>query len=162
MANSMGYFTYLIDIVKAYSKVPLCEELYLIPFRYDPLIEHDGISAENCKKLRLSYQEFTGERSDKDGECCVLEFLVYISIKMEDIMGLPGDYHPETWFNEMIDNLDIDMESRERIREKVNKWMDRDFKKNGSGGLFPLKHAREDQRKVPFWDQAGSYMGERV
>lgn len=160
MANSNGYLMYLINLVDAGERVPLCEELFSIPFKYDPEMVHDAILADNAASLRISYKEDTGLSSYKYGICSCLELLVYIAIKMEGIMVTNGEMHPERWFDDMINNLDIC--DGVDVEDKITRWMNRDFSKSGKGGLFPLKNARQDQRLTPFWQQAGSYMGERV
>lgn len=42
----------------------------------------------------------------------------------------------------------------------IGRWIDRAYKKNGEGGLFPLRRTRVDQRNVPIWDQMGEYLVE--
>lgn len=76
-------------------------------------------------------------------------------------MGEPGNDHPERWFWEMIDNLGLRNYSEQSVIDNVGKWMARDYDKDGRGGIFPLNRPLRNQRTVPIWEQAGSYMCER-
>ena len=46
----------------------------------------------------------------------------------------------------------------ENIDEILNKFIDRTYRASGYGGLFPLRHSKEDQRKVEIWYQMAAYL----
>ena len=75
----------------------------------------------------------------------------------------------KTWFFEMLRNLDIlkwdfehlQYEYKEDIQKKVEKWLKREYKEDGSdGGMFPLKHPRSNQRNEQIWNQLMAYLME--
>lgn len=155
------YFRFLLSLVKGDYK--LCKTLFSLEFRWDYTIELDADRAENGKGLRVLYFQETGESAGMDGEPCnVFEMLVAMCLAMENIMGEPGNDHPDRWFNDMMENLDILDKDTAEVQEKVCKWMMRDYDKNGVGGIFPISKPYRDQRKVPIWEQAGEYMSERL
>lgn len=167
------YYMYLLDKVGALTgyfrnRSRICAQLFLIEFRWDFTIELDADRAENGKRLRLNYYYDTGRNSGMKGTpCTVLEMLIAMSCAMEDIMGEPGNDHPERWFWDMIDNLglgDMDDDNFDEcvVNDRVANWMSRNYDRNGNGGIFPLRFSKSDQRRVPIWEQAGSYMSERV
>ena len=163
------YFEWLISKVDSGMRFRrLYGFLFDIEFRWDFTIELDGDRAEKGKSLRLLYFDETGRRSAMEGiPCTVLEMMVALSLDMENIMGEPGNDHPERWFSQMIDNLGLSMMDnyhfdQERVIASVGRWLGRDYDKNGNHGLFPLKTFRHDQRRVPIWEQACAYMSERV
>lgn len=153
------YFTYLVKIVDGDRNLQLCKELFDIPFHWDPEIDLDENGAENGKYLRVEYYQETGKKCEKSGGCSVLEMIIGIVVGMERIMGIPGDEHPERWFWEIIENLDLESGD---VKKKVERWMNREFDKDGNGGMFPISRPFQDQRTAPFWQQAMSYLGERV
>lgn len=159
MGGSKSYFAYLVEIIDGARNPQLCQMLFDIPFHWDPKIVLDENSAENGKYLRVKYFEETGNKCDRTGRCSVLEVLVSMAIGMEQIMAVPGEEQPERWFWEMIDNLDLENGDAE---DKIERWMNRDFTRNGEGGMFPIRHPHQDQRTAPFWQQAMAYLGERV
>lgn len=165
------YFNYLLSKVGMLHSeyTQLCLYMSKIEFRWDYTIELDGDRAEEGKALRVLYYKETGSNNTglSLAPCTVLEMLVALAMGMEEIMGEPGNDHPERWFNDMIFNLGLsemtdDNYNEYFVSDAIGKWMMRDYDKNGHGGLFPLSYKRRDQRRVPIWEQAGAYMSERV
>ena len=161
------YFRWLCDIVFCPDDyAPLLHELYMIPFYWSlPL---DSNRASDGLKLRHEYiqdYDIYTEQED-DNPCSVLEVLVGLCIRCEtDIMGEPGNDHPERWFWEMVHNLGLSgITSRnfdyQRIDNVVDGWVSRHFRRDGYGSPFPLKRAFRDQRKIQMWDQLQDYLTE--
>lgn len=100
--------------------------------------------------------------------CSVLEMLIGLAIRIqEDIMWNPdkGDRTP-TWFWLMIRNLglnDLDddhfygVESNDRILDTLDIWMERRFKPNGEGSIFPIFESVTDFRNTLIWYQMSAY-----
>ena len=61
-----------------------------------------------------------------------------------------GDESDDNW----------DEESSEKVDYYVDKLLGRDYFRDGFGGLFPLKHAKKDQRKVEIWYQLQNWLME--
>jgi hypothetical protein len=73
------------------------------------------------------------------------------------------------WFWKMLENIGLngctdetyldDWNDRyvDQILEKI---IERGYGRDGKGGLFPLKRARKDQRKVELWYQMSNYLVE--
>lgn len=72
------------------------------------------------------------------------------------------------WFYEMLTNLDVlkwdfehlRYEYKDDVYQKVNRWMKREIEKDGTGGLFPLKHPRTNQKNEQLWNQMMAYLQE--
>ena len=171
MDRSDKYFRYLVDKVDglgAYSgRTTLLKQLFETEYRWDYKIPLDSDRAEDGKNLRLSYFHETGKHSHMEFKpCTVLEMLIAMSLAMENIMGAPGDYHPERWFWEMLENIGIaNMKDRnydsQSVASAIDVWLSRDYDKKGHGGIFPLHRSKRDVRRMPIWEQAGMYMTER-
>ena len=98
--------------------------------------------------------------------CSVLEMLIGLAIRVDDeLIGDPAEEHPESFFMEMIKNLSLDKFKGNGYNESdvikiLNRWMHRDFERNGCGSPFPVKGSRKDQRKLEIWDQMNTYISE--
>lgn len=168
-----GYFRWLCSKVEAdrcpeymrYSK--LLSDLAGQEYRWDPTIESDANRADDGLNLRLLYFNETGNKAGWSAPCTVLEMLIAMSIRIEmDIMGYPGEDCPDRWFWETLGNLGLlEMTDDEYdpgfVDFVIQRWLTRTYKRNGAGGLFPLRKPSSDQRLVPIWDQMGEYLVER-
>jgi len=97
-------------------------------------------------------------------ECSFLEILVALSRRL----SFQEERDPKDWFWEMIDNLELSKFtdganfSDEQVIEVLDRVIWRTYYTNGEGGLFPLRHASADQRKIEIWYQMCAYLLERV
>ena len=120
----------------------------------------DGLSLRH-----LYFREWDERGLDWDAPCSVLEMIAALSIRIEqDILGEPGNDHPEKWFWEFLDNLGIVQDNEHfdetAVDEVLDIWLMREYAWDGHGGMFPLKHANYDQRGIPIWDQMAEYLSE--
>jgi hypothetical protein len=92
--------------------------------------------------------------------CSFLEMLVALSRRL----AFEGEGHAGTWFWHLVENLDlIDCTDRTRfdigeVDEILDRVIFRRYSPDGIGGLFPLRHARRDQRDVELWYQMQAYL----
>jgi hypothetical protein len=168
--NENEYFDWLVDQIGGRHRFGLLlSYLYDTEFVWTHKAPTDANRAKDGQDLRSRYANETGDYiSYKDSKhpCRVLEMMIALSTRIEnDIMGEPGNDHPERWFWEMIKNLGLFHLSDSRFDEGtaarvLRKWMDRDISPKGAGGLFPLQHTSRDQRLIPIWDQMNEYLNE--
>lgn len=167
------YFYWLASLVdtdpnRDYSG--LLMELHSIEFSPDTaiLIPNDDNRIEDGLALRDRFKEATGCKvcSYLDGPCTVLEMLIALAYRIEDVIGNGHVYS----FWEMMQNLDLDKYNDDSISEignaddiddKIDELLNRTYSRNGVGGLFPLTHPDRDQRKVEIWYQMGAYLNEK-
>lgn len=99
--------------------------------------------------------------------CTVLEMIIGVAIRIEDFMD-SGDF--TKWFWEMTDNLELlsytddgyyHKGGPEYVKQILTNLLDRNYQRNGNGGLFPLKNEKYDQRKIEIWYQMNSYLDEK-
>lgn len=142
----------------------LTKQLYETPFSW--IIPDDGNRAERGKELR---QAFIRECDVQDIEvnwlqidCSVLEMLAGLACRASfETWGEPGD-----WFWKFLENLGLngynDSVYSEAIMQEVDavlrRWLDREYEKDGAGGLFPLRNATKDQTQVNIWYQLQGYL----
>lgn len=151
----------------------LFELLHNIEFTWS--IERDENRAGDGMELRdnynipieISHNENLLIEEFMNRSCSVLEMLIGLAIRVDDeFLGDPAEPHPEEFFWEMIKNLELDNYPNRRfdyykIKNKIQKWLDRDFTRKGSGGLFPVYNDDRDQRDLEIWDQMNSYINEK-
>lgn len=95
--------------------------------------------------------------------CSCLEMFIALSRRLAFI----GGGEARVWFWHILDNLEIissdhDSQPGEEVELVLDTFIQRKFDYNGKGGLFPLKHPREDQRNVEIWYQLSAYLIERM
>lgn len=134
------------------------------------LVPNDDNRIEDALELR---EEFVKERlareplylveTFRNQPCSVLEILISLDNRMDDVMGV--ERSPK-WFWEMIGNLGIGQYDDDHIYERafskidriIDNWLDREYCKDGRGGLFPLKDPHDNQKKVEIWYQMNAYL----
>lgn len=146
----------------------LFEVLYKKQFVW--IIANDDNRADDGKDLRyecLQANNLEPDDVDQDWlklDCSFLELLIGMSRRLAFLTGS----EPVEWFWEMLENLDLrkyndmvhmPLRQVENILDQVI-W--RTYRRNGSGGLFPLNRPREDQRDVELWYQLNAYIEERA
>lgn len=115
-------------------------------------------------KLRNEYTGKGGIISKDLAElgCSVLEMLVGLSVRIErDLMGTPGDDHPERWFWEMLENLGVAEQNDDDfdnifVSKVVTNWMFGAGKDN----IFVLKQHGKEFKNLQIWDQMMAYLNE--
>lgn len=180
-----GYFEWLLNKAgvdcgeNGYSY--LCSILHEVSYR--PMLEmddnrwHDGVQyrwdyAYSVERGSVNEAELAaGYLDDCLGDCTVLELMLSMAEKMRyetaDSMYEAG---VGKWFEELIGNLGLDIYTNRELTENENAYFEaegivqrfvyRKYDWNGEGGLFPLRFAREDQRKVELIIQMNNYLAE--
>lgn len=106
------------------------------------------------------------EKDIWDTPVTVLEVLVAMSKRIEtEITGDLGNDHIEKWFWVMIGNLGLNLYVDERyddnkINEILDIWLMREFDRDGTGSIFPLKNCPNDITKTDMWYQMQLYLSE--
>lgn len=147
--------------------------LYLHSRDFAFSIAMDGNRAEDGTDLRYRFGYERGLEGPviasclDDRPCSILEMMLALSIRCEEhIMDNPeiGDRTGQ-WFWNMVDNLGLASMTDEKFDVKrtgqiIDRFLDRDYERDGKGGLFTVKHARYDMRTTEIWYQAMWYFDE--
>lgn len=136
--------------------------------RFEWFVRNDDNRAEDGIALR---EEFIFEEDIQDFEmndlwltldCSMLEMMIALARRVSfNSTGEAGD-----WFWKFLTTLELDHYSDLRynsgvkalVKTTVERVIYRRYERNGDGGLFPLQHARKDQRKVELWEQMSAYL----
>lgn len=147
----------------------LAKILFNTPFEFS--LAMDGNRELDALDLRDHYQ---GDDIFSE-EATVLEVLIALAKRIENLLDeLDGEDRSIMYFWEMINNLRLDRYSDNlfrmypdkhdiyfyQIKTQLHRWLNRDINYDGSGGLFPLRDPKRDQRDVDIWYQASAYMVE--
>lgn len=104
------------------------------------------------------------------GPCTVFEMLIALAERISFILSETRDSDTTAErFWEMIDNIDLGGMSddfyfenggSEKVRQVLERVLNRTYDRRGRGGLFPLRRPKEDQRRVELWYQMSAYLEE--
>lgn len=97
--------------------------------------------------------------------CSVLEMMVALAIRCEDNIMDDDDYGDRTgqWFWLMIINLGLSGEADDkfnstRVNHVIDRFLDREYDRDGRGGLFYVENAPNDMREIEIWYQMHLYL----
>ena len=143
--------------------------LHTIDFTY--LIRMDKNRAEDGTDLRYrfaydngyGYDLVTEELSDRP--CSVLEMMVALAVRCEEHIMEDYKYGDRTsqWFWVMVDSLglqDMDDQNFDQVKANrvIRKFLNREYRPNGKGGLFTIENCPYDLREVEIWYQLNYYL----
>ena len=164
------YFEWLSNKVcdrKVVSYRKLLRFLHGVEFTYS--LEMDENRAMDGIELRYRFAH--GYLNDDDAEyhlsgpCSVLEMMLALAIRCEEnIMDDPtiGDRTAQ-WFWGMVTSLGLggmydknfDIYYAEDV---IERFLNRDYKPNGAGGLFTVDYYDYDMRDIEIWHQLCAYL----
>lgn len=170
------YFQWLCSLVGAdepdHSYLLLMKMLHQKEFVWT--IRNDENRGDDGCRMRDIFADETDFRDYTclDEPCSVLEMLVALAIRIADNFDTEEEEsHLRFWFWKMIENLwssdMVDLDDEHFIKygyswytfgDKVDLWLSRQYRKDGFGGIFPLKFAQKNQRKVEIWYQMQAYL----
>lgn len=148
---------------------------YLHSVDFDYILPMDGNRAEDGTDLRyrFGYENRHGPHIIScyldDRPCSVLEMMVALAIRCEDhIMDDPDiGNRTEDWFWAMIKSLGLIhmIDSRfkkEFVEDVISRFLNREYKRNGEGGLFTVRNCNRDMRSIEIWYQMCKYLDEII
>lgn len=159
------YFEWLYNIVcenrysEGYSYRELLSYLHSVEFTYT--IRKDADRAEDGVYLRYRFAYDTGCACADgyiDGPCSVLEMILALAIRCEEQIMDDARYGDRTgqWFWKMMGNLGLGAMIDERFDEQyvedvIARFLNREYERDGRGGLFTVKNCDYDLRYVEIW-----------
>lgn len=127
-------------------------------------VPNDDNRVEAGKELRYEFIDdqriVDMDRNWLELGCSMLEMLIALSRGL----SFYADGEPRAWFWHLLSNIGLDdcddmhMKSDEDIDDILDCVIWRTYDRNGNGGLFPLRRAKKDQRKVEIWYQMSAYL----
>lgn len=142
----------------------LFRRLYVTKFEF--YVRNDENRAKDGIELRYEFfgeEDLGSENRDwRNLDCSFLEMLVALARRA----AFQTDDEPGDWFWKLLENLELrkytDAVYTATIDREVGKTLDnvnkRRYSEDGVGGLFPLRYAETDQRRVEVWYQLAEYL----
>lgn len=139
----------------------LFRQLFSTEFAW--FIPNDDNRAEDGRELRCEWATNTKTEVDSNWlslGCSFLELLIGLSRRL----AFETDGDAPNWFWHLINNLgllgyhDRSNFRAEDVEDIISAVIWRTYEPNGNGGLFPLQHTRNDQRRVEIWYQLSEYL----
>lgn len=151
----------------------LLNTLFDIPFRI--CIEMDNNRVDDALYMRNEFLEDDICRgidvsNVENRQVSVFEVLFALAKRMEnDILCDPMEEfdHSADHFWMMLRNLGVEKYSNGRflegeVREKVDKFVRREYGRDGFGSIFPVKNKKVDMRKLEIWEQMNVFLMENL
>ena len=177
-----AYFEWMCHVISnevetsksTFSYGKLLRYLHSVDFTYTHPM--DGNRAEDGIRLRYLFaddQGFTDYRpiaaALDDRPCSVLEMMLALAIRCEQTIMADDDLGDRTgqWFWNMILSLGLNRMSdnnfdEEYVEEVVDRFLNREYDRDGKGGLYTVEHCTKDMRKLEIWYQMCMYLDEIV
>ena len=148
----------------SYQKLFIC--LHNIEFTFSIMNDINRAKDGEDLRYRFSIYKNNDEVMDiLDGPCSVLEMIVALAIRTEESIMDDTRYGDRTgqWFWRMMSSLDIDYMMDEVfdesvVKEKIYRFLDRNYEPDGKGGLFYIPGCEDDLRDVEIWVQLCWYL----
>lgn len=160
----------------AHSYKLLAEQLHKRRFTWSVPMDDNRI-ADACA-LRRKFSSIAGielnhEDTDPQYGCSVLELILSIADRCAfESAGSNCGFDTDEWFWILMKNLAMDQYTDdvycgergvpEQVEHILDVFIDRRYKRDGRGGLFPLRHPNQDQREVELWYQMSAYLIEQI
>lgn len=165
------YFEWMYQLVcdrnQPYRK--LLYRLHDIEFTY--IIDMDGNRFEDGINLRYRFGYERGYPNAMiatyldDSPCSVLEMIISLGIQCEEqIMDDPTmGVRTSQWIWGMLENLGLksstdDNFDRDYVDEVIDIFLNREYERDGRGGLFTIENCDRDLRSVEIWYQMCWYL----
>jgi len=167
------YFEWMHDLVcdNRYSKTISYRKLlvYLHDTEFTYTIPKDANRAEDGLALRRRFALFNNHEDLSEyfegRPCSVLEMMIALAIRCEESIMDDPEYGNRLgqWFWGMVVNLGlgsmIDRRfDRDFVAKTIERFLNREYEPDGSGGLFKVRHCDCDLRKVEIWIQLCWYL----
>lgn len=163
------FFEWMYQLVDGKGYSELLELLYeedfysVIPLDDNRLIDGCNLRyrfADECNiPLVVIDKLFDNER------CSILEMMIGLAIRIEETIMSDSDFGDRTnmWFWIMIKSLGLyNMTDNvlynarvqyDKVKVILSKFLERDYKPNGEGGLFTIHNTNKDLREIEIWYQ---------
>lgn len=143
--------------------------LYDTTFLY--IVDMDANRADDGRNLRYRFGYERGYYDTDihdcldDKPCSFLEMLLALSLRCEETIMADPEHGNRTrvWFWDMLSNSGLAAMtdarfSKPQAHKIVDRLLNREYDKDGSGGLFIIKRCKHDLRTVEIWYQLCWYL----
>lgn len=164
-----AYFMWMCQHVRSSSYGYLMGQLHNTDFQYtlpmDGNRESDGIDLRYRYGHDVGLDNATVARYLDDRPCSMLEMMVALAIRCEEHFMWDPDFGDRTgyWFWTMIESLGLSSMTDDRYDEDyvdrvLERFFNREYGRDGRGGLFTVRNPIKDMRSLDIWYQMNEYL----
>ena len=137
------------------------------------ILEMDGNRATDGVDLRYRFAYDCGynysmvDRYLGNRPCSILEMMVALALKCEENIMVDPDVGDRTglWFWDMVASLGLSSMTDSEfdifyVDDVLDRFLNREYRRNGEGGLFTVRHCRYDLRTAEIWYQMNWYLND--
>jgi hypothetical protein len=166
------YFEWLYRSIAGSARNPdrshllLCEQLHKKEFLW--FIPNDDNRVADGIDLRHEFANLRGitepDKSWLEPACSIFEMLIALSRRA----SFQAEGSHDEWFWRFIENLELrkcsdsyymdNSDAWNEVNDALDRLNERTYRRNGQGGLFPLRSSHRDQRKIEIWYQLAAYL----
>lgn len=166
------YFDWIYDLVRegmpsregSYRK--LLMKLHSTEFIFsNPMDENRAEDGINLRYKFAFERNVRGIDDYLNGPCSVLEMMASLAFRIEDHIMWDPDIGDRTgqWFWGMVDSLGLtsmtdDQFDRDYVDDCLTTFLNREYSRDGEGGLFTVKNCAHDMRDTDIWYQMCYYL----
>ena len=144
--------------------------LKLFDTEFYSIMNYDDNRISDGLDLRGKFADEVGEHiyyvaSELPEYCSILEMMIALAMRMENDILHDDEYGDRTsqWFWMMIENLGLADEYDQFYREyyvqmTLDKFLRREYKPSGKGGLFVVNSGQFDMRGTEIWYQMNYFL----
>lgn len=169
------YFEWLISMIadephlrrKSYRK--LLMYLHGVTFRWSNVMDENRAKDGNYLRSIYIYEMKIEDAPDEffDQPCSVLEMMLALANRMENEIMSNSDVGNRTgkWFWDMLVSLGLcnmyDVRyDRDYVEQCIDRFLNKEYEYDGSGGLFTVPNVPYDLRDVEIWYQMNWYLND--
>ena len=161
------YYYWLTDLLGddniQYSYSKLLWQMLETEFRWS--VPYDSNRASDGLSLRRTYLRETGYQLFINIGCSVLEMFIAMCRRCEDELMHDPDLGDRTyvWFMDILENMGLDYYDDynydcDSVDTILEKFLDRDYEKDGFGGAFYAQDSCADFRTKDLWWQLNAFL----
>lgn len=169
------YFVWICQTVdsngKSSSYNKLLTLLHSIDFYYliknDENRSNDGVDLRYRFGIEKHYDVGVIEEYLDTRPCSVLEMMAALSLRCEEDIAFDPEMGDRTgyWFWSMIDNLGLTFMDdshfdQEHAAAIIFTFLNREYQRDGEGGLFKVENRKIDLRMIEIWQQMTWYLAD--
>ena len=147
---------------------------FLTGIEFEWVVPRDENRAADGLALREDFTYETGLFLDSSTNlmprCTFFEMLAALAYRCESqiMLDFSNGYNVSRWFFIMLENLGLKDLTNSKFRrddenyimQRVNNFMDREYKKDGTGGIFVVKNRKIDMTEEEIWKQCMAFLNE--
>lgn len=172
---SKDYFDWLCGLIDYKGKVRSYKKVLALLYDQDFIytIDKDANRYEDGIDLRYQFGDEKHVRASEIADildnrpCSVLEMMVALAVRCEDHIMCDPDLgaRQSKWFWVMFDNLGLKEMTNGKVAANngyildiIDRFLYREYEKDGTGGLFRTSNPDKDMREEEIWYQMMEYL----